>query len=107
LGGAIARVDVAETAFPHRANRFNIIIFTGWDDPADDAANIGWTRGLWSALRPFAAGGVYVNYLGSAADEEGNRVREAYGAGWERMTALKRAYDPTNLFRFNQNVAPA
>jgi hypothetical protein len=107
FGGAVARTDPAESAFSHRSEPYSIIIFSGWDDPAEDAANMGWARGLWSALRPFAADGVYVNYLGREADEDGDRVRSAYGASWERLVALKRAYDPDNLFRVNQTVAPA
>ena len=107
-GGAVSRVGADETAFPHRGNPFNILIFTAWDDPAEDAANMGWGRELWSALQPFAAEGVYVNYLGDAVAEGTDRVRAAYGpAIYERLASLKRAYDPTNLFCMNQNIAPA
>jgi FAD/FMN-containing dehydrogenase len=107
-GGAINRAGPQATAFPHRTYPFNILIFTAWDDPAEDAANMGWGRDLWRALQPFAAEGVYVNYLGNAAAEGENRVRAAYGAAtYDRLAALKRAYDPDNLFRMNQNIAPA
>ena len=107
-GGAINRVGSQATAFPHRSYPFNILIFTAWDDPAEDAANMGWARGLWAALQPFAAEGVYVNYLGDAAAEGENRVRAAYGAAtYDRLAALKRTYDPDKLFRMNQNIAPA
>jgi FAD/FMN-containing dehydrogenase len=107
-GGAVGRVGPEATAFPHRTYPFNILIFTAWDDPADDAANMGWGRELWAALQPFAADGVYVNYLGDAVVEEPDRVRAAYGpAIYERLAALKRTYDPTNLFCLNQNILPA
>jgi FAD/FMN-containing dehydrogenase len=107
-GGAVGRVGSEETAFPHRSYPFNILIFTAWDDPAEDAANMGWGRELWAALQPFAADGVYVNYLGDAVAEGSDRVRAAYGPGtYDRLAALKRAYDPTNLFCMNQNIAPA
>jgi FAD/FMN-containing dehydrogenase len=108
FGGAVSRVGVDETAFSHRNVPFNVIVISGWDDPSQDAANIAWARELWTALQPFAAGGVYVNYLGDAQDEGASRIRDAYGAAkYDRLAALKAKYDPTNLFRVNQNIAPA
>ena len=70
-GGAISRLSPEETAFPHRGYPFNILIFTSWDDPAEDEANMGWGRDLWTALQPFAADGVYVNYLSDAIARAG------------------------------------
>src|SRR5256712_8279219 len=64
LGGAVSRVGERDTAFGHRDARFDLVITSIWSDPAEDEANIAWTRGLWSAMGPFASGGVYVNYLG-------------------------------------------
>jgi FAD/FMN-containing dehydrogenase len=59
-------------------------------------------------MQPFASGGVYVNYLGAESEEGAERVRAAYGAAkYERLAALKAAYDPANLFRMNQNIRPA
>jgi FAD/FMN-containing dehydrogenase len=106
FGGAVGRVEVDATAFAHRSASFNLIIFAAWDDPAQDDANIGWARELWAAMRPFAADGVYVNYLGDVRDEGEDRVRAAYGAQYDRLAALKAKYDPTNLFRVNQNITP-
>ncbi|HEU0114296.1 MAG TPA: BBE domain-containing protein, partial [Thermomicrobiales bacterium] len=106
-GGAANRVAPGAAAFPHRDYQFNMLIFTAWDDPADDMANIAWARGLWRALRPFLADGVYVNYLDDAGDDGMDPVRAAYGPDYDRLAALKRAYDPTNLFRMNQNITPA
>ncbi len=108
FGGAVGRVAPEETAFPHRSSPFNVILFTAWDDPAQDRDNIAWVRELWAALRPFAVDAVYVNYLGDVGDEGRARIRAAYGdATYDRLAALKRAYDPMNLFRMNQNIAPA
>jgi FAD/FMN-containing dehydrogenase len=75
-----------------------------WTNPAESEQHIRWADELWRAMRPWSAGGVYVNYLGNEGEE---RVRAAYGTCYERLVALKNRYDPTNLFRFNQNVKPA
>jgi FAD/FMN-containing dehydrogenase len=107
-GGAVNRVNPDETAFPHRGYPFNMLIFTAWDDAAEDVANMAWGRNLWAALQPFAAEGVYVNYLSDALVEGQDRIRAAYGSStYQRLAKLKRAYDPENLFRMNQNIAPA
>jgi len=106
LGGAVARVGADDTAFAHRGAAYSSIITASWKDPAEDAANREWVRGVWEALRPFAPPGVYVNYMQEEADEGGVRVREAYGAKYERLAAFKEIYDPENLFRLNQNIRP-
>jgi FAD/FMN-containing dehydrogenase len=107
LGGAFARVGADETAFNHRDARYNLLIVGIWPDAADDDAHVGWVRELWEAAQPFSSGGVYVNYLGTEDDEGANRIEAAYGAAkYERLVALKRKYDPDNLFRLNQNIRP-
>jgi FAD/FMN-containing dehydrogenase len=106
MGGEVARVDAGATAFPHRSAPYNLMVLSAWDDPADDAANLGWVREVWDTLRPHIEGGVYVNYLSDARYEGENRVRAAYGPNYDRLVALKRRYDPTNFFRTNQNIAP-
>jgi FAD/FMN-containing dehydrogenase len=104
MHGAASRVDPAATAFPHRDEHYDFLILSQWADPTDSEENIRWTRELFEAMQPFFGGGVYVNNLG----EEGEaRVKEAYGSNYERLAALKAEYDPTNLFRLNQNVRPA
>ena len=102
--GAVARVPDDATAFGQRQARFNASALAIWESPADRDRHIGWARGYADALAPNATGG-YVNYLGD--DASSADVSAAYGkARYERLVALKDAYDPTNMFRFNQNVIP-
>jgi FAD/FMN-containing dehydrogenase len=102
LGGAFGRIAPDATAFPHRDVPYSFGVWTGWADPANDAANIAWTRAFHDAMTPYGAG-AYVNYLG---EDEGGRVEEAYGVNWARLQEVKRRWDPDNLFRMNQNIAP-
>jgi FAD/FMN-containing dehydrogenase len=107
LGGAMSRVGENDSAFGHRSAPFNFLVVSSWPDAADNAKHIAWTRSLAEAMQPFSAGGVYVNYLGQETDEGRDRIRAAYGpAKYERLLALKKKYDPANLFRINQNVRP-
>ncbi len=103
VGGAIARVPASDSPYANRDAALDCFPIAIWDDPADDAANIGWARELWNAVRPFSTGGVYANNLGEEGDE---RVRDAYGANYARLAAIKKQYDPTNFFRLNQNIRP-
>ena len=104
LGGAVSRVGMDATAFNERSAPYSFIITSQWTDPAESGRNIRWTRDLWDAMRPFESEAAYVNYLGA---EEQDRIRAAYGAEkYERLVALKNTYDPTNLFRLNQNINP-
>ncbi len=104
LGGAVARVPADATAFAFRDQPVMVTIITPFHDPAEAPEHEAWTQGLFDALRP-AATGVYSNFL----DDEGPaRVREAYpGLTYHRLAAVKRRYDPDNLFRANQNIPPA
>jgi FAD/FMN-containing dehydrogenase len=105
LGGALGRVADGETAFSQRGTAHNVGIDAAWteDDPEGDR-HIAWVRDFYDAMQPHAGGRVYVDFLG---DEGGNRVRQAYGAdNYKRLVDLKRAYDPTNFFRHNQNIEP-
>jgi FAD/FMN-containing dehydrogenase len=102
LEGAVNRVDASATAFGHRSARFVLNLVGTWADPSESDLHIQWVRDTHAALIPHATGGVYVNFMG---DEGNDRVRAAYGpAIYERLVALKRAYDPGNLFRLNQNI---
>ena len=105
LGGAVSRVGPDETAVDHREALYNFLIVGMWADAAEDAKVIGWVRELWGALQPFSSGGLYVNY---EADHNVGRVKAAYSpAKYARLVAVKAKYDPTNLFRLNQNIPPA
>jgi FAD binding domain/Berberine and berberine like len=104
LGGAIARVGADDTAFGARDATFVFNLVARWQDAAeDDAAQIGWARDLYASVEPQMSGGAYVNFI-SAGDD---RVAEAYpGRTLERLAAVKRTWDPTNLFHLNQNIQP-
>jgi FAD binding domain/Berberine and berberine like len=103
VGGAIARVPKSATPYVNRDALYDCFPVAIWDDPADDEPNIGWARQFWNAMRPFSTGGVYANNLG---DEGEDRVQAAYGENHPRLVALKNKYDPTNVFRLNQNIRP-
>lgn len=104
LGGAVSRIGVDQTAFPHRKAGFSLVIVSMWTDPAESARQIGWTREFWNAMQPFSSEAVYVNYLDA---DEAERVPAAYGAAtYQRLRRIKERYDPENLFRSNQNIAP-
>lgn len=104
VGGAIARVPIAETAYPARGAQYIMNVHGRWERPSEDGNVIEWARAFFREAAPFAAGGVYVNFL--TADESG-RVREAYGSNYDRLVQVKSEYDPENLFRMNQNIQPA
>ena len=105
LGGAVARAGAGETAFSQRDAAHNVNINAVWtEDDREGEMHIAWAREFFSALRPHAGERVYVNFLG---DEGPERVRQAYGhRQYERLVELKRAYDPANVFRLNQNIEP-
>ncbi len=106
VNGAAGRVPADATAFPHRdGSAVAVGIYALWDDPADNDENVEWARETWSAIQPFASGGVYVNDL--SEDEGDDRVRTAYGSNYGRLARIKAAYDPDNVFRLNANIKPA
>jgi FAD/FMN-containing dehydrogenase len=104
LGGAMARVPVEATAFAHRRSRIMVNLAAFYTDLEDQAVREAWVANFAAALNQ-GDSSAYVNFLG---DEGAARVRDAYPAPtWERLAAIKRRYDPTNLFRLNQNIPPA
>ena len=103
MHGAAARVDRDATAFGLRRDQWDYDAISQWNDPAETAGHIQWTRDYWTAVEPFASGEVYVNHLDA---EEATRIRAAYSGNYERLVALKNKYDPANLFRMNQNIRP-
>jgi FAD/FMN-containing dehydrogenase len=106
MGGAIARVPADATAFSYRDAALMLTVPAIWASPNDDPTpHIAWARALWTDLQPVSCGGGYINQLD--ADEGPNRVKAAYTPGtWQRLRALKRTYDPNNVFRLNQNIPP-
>jgi FAD/FMN-containing dehydrogenase len=106
MGGATGRVPTDATAFRFRDASHMLTLVGAWEPvDADVERHRQWCRSSWEAMRPWSSGGGYVNHL---TDESAERVREAYGTEtWQRLVALKRRYDPNNLFRMNQNIPPA
>lgn len=104
LGGAMARVPDDATAFAHRRSRFMVTVANVFERVEDTPTHQAWVDELSAALG-LNGRGAYVNFLG---DEGEAGVRAAYpGETWDRLREIKRRYDPTNLFRLNQNVPPA
>jgi len=105
LQGAVRNRDAQATAFANRNAQFVLNIVGTWPDPADSVANTAWVRETHAAISPYSNGSSYVNFM---TEEDAAHVRLAYARGaYERLVALKREYDPTNLFRLNQNIRPA
>jgi len=104
LGGAMARVDPAATAFIGRDSRFIMNVHGRWSDARDDQRVRAWARQAFEDVAPHATGSGYVNFL---TEDEGERVATSYGSNYPRLQALKHRYDPGNLFRMNLNIAPA
>jgi FAD/FMN-containing dehydrogenase len=105
MHGAATRADPNGTAFGLRDDQWDYDVISQWNDPAEAPGHIQWTRNFWNAVEPFATGEVYVNHLD--AEEGTTRIRAAYGRNYDRLVALKNRYDPTNLFRLNQNIKPS
>lgn len=102
MGGAINRIPTDATAYPHRDARFVMSVHTRWESPSQDDECIAWAREFYDAMAEYATGGVYVNFGSEREGEE----HIAYGENDDRLVELKNEYDPTNLFRMNQNVEP-
>ena len=104
LGGAMARVPADATAFAHRTSPIMVNLAAFFEGPEDQVVREAWLDEFADAIRQDDHG-AYVNFVG---DEGADRVRDAYpGPTWERLAELKARYDPTNLFRRNQNMPPA
>jgi len=103
INGAAARVQSDATAFAYRDARFATVIAGMWPEAADNAKNIKWVKDYYAAIRPHSAAGGYVNFM---ADDDQDRIRDNYKGNYERLVAIKKKYDPGNLFHMNQNIRP-
>ena len=103
VNGAAARVGNQETAWNYRDATWAMVIVGIDPDAANDELITNWARNYWQELHPHGAGGAYVNFM---MEEGEDRVKATYGANYDRLVAIKTKYDPTNLFRVNQNIKP-
>ena len=106
LGGAMGRVGTTDTAYGRRDAPYLAVIDATWAEPEETAPNIAWARAAWADMQRFNSGGLYLNFAGFGEEKEA-LVRAGYGPNYERLAELKATYDPTNLFRMNQNIRPA
>lgn len=104
--GAAARVPVTDTAYALRAEGYNTLIVSEWTDPAQTDACIAWGRATYAAIQPHVGTKRYVNYL-SEDDMEDAALAAVYGPNLARLRAIKKQYDPENVFRLNLNIPPA
>jgi len=101
LGGALSRVAPTATPINHRSAQYLIGLESNWDDPAADAENTVWARDAATALMPFSTGGSYLNFEDLS---EPGAVAKSHGANLERLIAVKKQYDPGNLFRSRRGL---
>jgi FAD/FMN-containing dehydrogenase len=103
INGASMRVRPDATAFAYRDAQFATVIAGMWPNPADNAKNTKWVKDYYAAIQPHSTAGGYVNFM---ADDDQDRVRDNYKGNYERLVAIKKKYDPGNLFHMNQNIKP-
>lgn len=103
IGGQTTRVAPEAMAYSSRDANYVMNVHGRWETAAEDERCIAWAREFFASSQPFASSGAYINFL---TQEETDRIAFAYGATWNRLVELKSKYDPTNLFRMNQNIKP-
>ncbi|WEK17801.1 MAG: FAD-binding oxidoreductase [Candidatus Pedobacter colombiensis] len=103
INGAASRISKTDTPWSYRDATWAMVIVGVDPDPVNKEKITTWTKQYWEALHPYSAGGAYVNFM---MDEGEERVKATYGENYERLAAIKRKYDPNNLFRVNQNIKP-
>ena len=104
INGAVHRTGEQDTAFSYRGTKWAEVIVGVDPDPANKDKIVEWARDYWEAVHPYSAGGAYVNFM---MEEGAARVEATYGGNYARLRQVKAKYDPENLFRVNQNIAPA
>jgi FAD/FMN-containing dehydrogenase len=103
IDGAAHKVESGDTAFSYRDANWAEVIVGVSPDPQEAPRISAWAKSYWDALHPYSAGGAYVNMM---MDEGEERIRASYRGNYERLVAIKRQFDPDNLFRVNQNIRP-
>lgn len=103
IDGAVNQVARDATAFSYREAKWSMVIAGIDPDPANREKITAWAKAYWTALHPYCAGGAYVNFM---MEEGADRIRATYRDNYDRLAAVKRQYDPANLFRVNQNITP-
>lgn len=106
FGRVVRNVPSDATAFSTRSAPFMVSLDGNWLDDSDAQSTIAWVRGTWDALQPYSTGGVYLNFVGAEDRDADALTRAAYGPNYDRLVAVKRNYDPSNMFRLNQNIRP-
>jgi FAD/FMN-containing dehydrogenase len=104
ITGAAARVGNEETPWAYRDASYSGVIVGVDPDPKNAPKITQWCKAYWEGLHPYSAGGAYSNFMMN--DEGQERVKASYKNNYARLQKIKRTYDPTNLFRVNQNIAP-
>ena len=104
IDGAVQRIPKNATAFSYREAKWSMVIAGIDPNPANKESITRWAKDYWEALHPYSAGGAYVNFM---MEEGQSRVEATYRDNYKRLSEIKRKYDPTNLFRVNQNIQPA
>jgi FAD/FMN-containing dehydrogenase len=104
VGGAMSRIPAGATAYPQRKAHFIMNVHARWRDGGEDSACIGWARDLFQRTSQYALGSAYVNFMPA---DESDRIEQVYGPNYQRLSEIKRRYDPENLFRSNQNIKPS
>ena len=105
MEGALNRLSEDHSPVGNRDARFLLNITGAWEQPADDARNIEWTRQAWNDMKQFSTGGTYINFL--TEDDGAERMEAALGGALQRLSQIKSRWDPHNVFRTNRNIKPA
>ena len=103
FGGAVSRLATDAAAFYHRKALHDCIMISIWDDAEDSHRQIKWAREIGEAMKPYVSTGFYLNNF---CGESPSQIRESYGKNWERLTQIKKLYDPENIFQANPNILP-
>jgi FAD/FMN-containing dehydrogenase len=103
IGGAAHRVGKNETPWSYREANWGMVIVGVDPNPANKEIIVEWAQEYWETIHPHSAGGAYTNMM---MEEGRDRVKASYRDNYERLVEIKRDYDPTNLFRANQNIKP-